>query len=207
MKKEVERLLARQPDAEDFIERPALEVAARVLASDPACELGPDLSGSLLSHYRILNKIGAGGTGVVYRARDERLGRQVAIKILPDVFSGDPERIARFEREAKLLASLNHPNIAAIYGIEAAEEKRFLIMELVAGETLAQKLGRGPLPVEYALAVCRQIAEGLEAAHEKGVVHRDLKPANVVITEGDKAKVLNFGLAREFGVDAAAADL
>jgi serine/threonine protein kinase len=120
--------------------------------------------GKILSHYRITEKLGAGGMGEVYRAKDTNLNRQVAIKVPPDIFSGDPERMARFEREAKLLASLNHPNIATIYGLEEAEGKRFLAMELVEGETLAQQIERGPLPIDEGLEVCRQIAEGLEAA-------------------------------------------
>jgi serine/threonine protein kinase len=120
--------------------------------------------GKILSHYRITEKLGAGGMGEVYRAKDTNLNRQVAIKVRPDIFSGDPERMARFEREAKLLASLNHPNIATIYGLEEAEGKRFLAMELVEGETLAQQIERGPLPIDEGLEVCRQIAEGLEAA-------------------------------------------
>jgi eukaryotic-like serine/threonine-protein kinase len=152
--------------------------------------------GNMISRYRIIEKLGAGGMGEVYRAADLNLDRQVAIKILPDTFAGDPERLARFEREAKLLASLNHPNIAAIHGLEEAEGKRFLVLELVEGETLAQRLSKGPLHIEEALEVCRQIADGLEAAHEKGVIHRDLKPANVMITEGDKIKILDFGLAK-----------
>jgi Tol biopolymer transport system component/predicted Ser/Thr protein kinase len=152
--------------------------------------------GKTLGHYRVGEQLGRGGMGEVYLADDLNLNRKVALKFLPDVFTGDPERMARFEREAKLLASLNHPNIAAIYGLEQAEGKRFIVMELVEGETLAQRISKGPLPVEEALGVCRQIAEGLEAAHEKGVIHRDLKPANVMITEGDKVKILDFGLAK-----------
>jgi eukaryotic-like serine/threonine-protein kinase len=152
--------------------------------------------GKTLGHYRIGEQLGRGGMGEVYLADDLNLNRKVALKFLPDAFTGDPERMARFEREAKLLASLNHPNIAAIYGLEEAEGKRFLVLELVEGETLAQRLSKGPLPVEEALEVCRQIADGLEAAHEKGVIHRDLKPANVMITEGDKVKILDFGLAK-----------
>jgi serine/threonine protein kinase len=162
--------------------------------------------GTTLSHYRIINNLGAGGMGVVYRAEDSNLDRQVAIKVLPDIFSGDPERLARFEREAKLLASLNHPNIATIYGLEQADGKRFLAMELVEGETLAQQIERGPLPVDEALEVCRQIAEGLEAAHEKGIIHRDLKPANVKITPEGKVKILDFGLAKAFQGEGPAAD-
>jgi eukaryotic-like serine/threonine-protein kinase len=152
--------------------------------------------GKNLAHYRVGEQLGRGGMGEVYVADDLNLNRKVALKFLPDAFTGDPERMARFEREAKLLASLNHPNIAAIHGLEEAEGKRFIVMELVEGETLAQRLSKGALPVDEALAICRQIAEGLEAAHEKGVIHRDLKPANVMISEGDKVKILDFGLAK-----------
>jgi serine/threonine protein kinase len=152
--------------------------------------------GKRLGHYRVGEQLDGGGMGAVYLADDLSLDRKIALKLLPDAFTGDPERMARFEREAKLLASLNHPNIAAIYGLEQADEKRFLVLELVEGETLAQRLSKGPLPVEESLGVCRQIAEGLEAAHEKRVIHRDLKPANVMITTGDKVKILGFGLAK-----------
>ena len=152
--------------------------------------------GMTLGHYRVNEQLGRGGMGEVYTADDLNLNRKVALKFLPDAFSGDPERMARFEREARLLASLNHPNIAAIYGLEQAEGKRFIVMELVEGETLAQRIGKGALPIGDALAICRQIAEGLEAAHDRGVIHRDLKPANVMITDGDKVKILDFGLAK-----------
>jgi len=152
--------------------------------------------GQTISHYRIIEKLGQGGMGEVFLAYDTSLDRKVALKFLPDIFSGDPDRLARFEREAKLLASLNHPNIATIYGLEQADGKRFLAMELVEGETLAQRIERGPMPVDDALEVCRQIAEGLETAHERGVIHRDLKPANVKITPEGKVKILDFGLAK-----------
>jgi serine/threonine protein kinase len=152
--------------------------------------------GKTLGHYRVGEQLGRGGMGEVYVADDLNLNRKVALKFLPDAFAGDPERMARFEREAKLVASLNHPNIAAIYGLEQAEGKRFLVLELVEGETLQQRLSKGPLQIEEALGVCRQIAEALEDAHEKGVIHRDLKPANVMITAGDKVKILDFGLAK-----------
>jgi serine/threonine protein kinase len=163
--------------------------------------------GKTLGHYRLVQELGRGGMGEVYLADDLNLNRKVALKFLPDAFAGDPERMARFEREAKLLASLNHPNIAAIYGLEQVEGKRFIVMELVEGESLAQRLSKGRLPVEEALAVCRQIAEGLEAAHEKGVIHRDLKPANVMIAEGDKVKILDFGLAKALAASQRAAEL
>jgi Tol biopolymer transport system component len=155
--------------------------------------------GSLFAgHYQILDKLGQGGMGEVYRALDKNLGRQVAIKVLPEEFSKDPERLARFEREAKLLAALDHPNIAAIHGIEGLEGRRFLVLELVEGETLKARLDKGPLAVADALETCRQIAEGLEAAHEKGIIHRDLKPGNIILTPGGKVKILDFGLAKVF---------
>ena len=135
--------------------------------------------GQTLSHYRITAAIGAGGMGEVYRATDTKLHRDVAIKVLPAEVAQDPERLARFEREAHLLASLNHPHIAAIHGLEEADGKPFLILELVEGEDLAERLKRGAIPLDEATEIARQIAEGLEEAHEKGVVHRDLKPDNV----------------------------
>jgi serine/threonine protein kinase len=143
--------------------------------------------------------------GQVWRARDANLGREVAIKALPEEFSRDPERLARFDREAKTLAALNHSSIAAIYGLEESEGARLLVLELVDGETLAERLAAGPLPADEALGLCRQIAEALEAAHEKGIVHRDLKPANVKVTPAGKVKVLDFGLAKAFGAEGAGA--
>ncbi|OGD27095.1 MAG: hypothetical protein A2028_02050 [Candidatus Aminicenantes bacterium RBG_19FT_COMBO_59_29] len=139
--------------------------------------------------------------GEVYRAIDKNLGRPVAIKVLPSAFAEDKERMARFEREAKLLAVLNHPNIAAIHGLEESEGRRFLVLELVEGETLQARLDRGSLPVEEALETCRELAEGLEAAHEKGIVHRDLKPGNIMITPEGKVKILDFGLAKAYGAE------
>ena len=140
--------------------------------------------------------LGAGGMGEVYRARDTRLGRDVAIKILPRTVTGEPERRARFEREARMLASLNHPHIGAIYGVEDVDGAQALVLELVEGQTLAHRLQRGPVPVAEALAIARQIADALDAAHEKGIIHRDLKPANIKITADGVAKVLDFGLAK-----------
>jgi serine/threonine protein kinase len=161
--------------------------------------------GQTVSHYRITEKLGAGGMREVYPSEDTNLDLQVTIKVLPDIFSGDPERLARFEREAKLLASLHHPNIAAIHGFEEGG-KRFLVMELVEGETLEQSIAKGPLPIDQALDVCRQIAEGLEAAHEKGVIHRDLKPASIKVTPEGKVKILDFGLAKAFQEETAVTD-
>jgi serine/threonine-protein kinase len=163
--------------------------------------------GTSLSHYRITEKLGQGGMGEVYRAEDTVLGRQVAIKVLPDEFAHDAERLARFEREAKLLASLNHPNIASIYGLEQADGKPFLVLELVEGQTLSERLKKGRVPLDETLDICRQIAEGLEAAHENGVIHRDLKPANVKATPEGKVKILDFGLAKAFHDEAVPADV
>ena len=156
------------------------------MALSPGARLGP---------YEVTARIGVGGMGEVYRATDTNLGRQVAIKVLPDTFAQDPERLARFDREAKTLASLNHPNIAIIHGLEKADGIRALVMELVEGSTLADRIAQGPIPVEEALPIARQIADALEAAHERGIIHRDLKPGNVKVRPDGTVKVLDFGLA------------
>ncbi len=161
--------------------------------------------GQTLSHYRITAALGAGGMGEVYRATDSNLGREVAIKVLPPELARDEDRLARFKREAHLLASLNHPHIAAIYGLEEADGKPFLALELVEGEDLKQRLARGPIPVDEALEIAQQIAEALEEAHGKGIVHRDLKPANVKLTPDGKVKVLDFGLAKAWAGEASGA--
>jgi tetratricopeptide (TPR) repeat protein len=152
--------------------------------------------GTSLGFYEVLGPLGAGGMGEVYRARDRKLGRDVAIKVLPEAFAQDPARLTRFDREARMLASVNHPALAAIYGLEEAGAVRYIVMELVPGETLAGILARGPMPVRDSLMVARQIAEGLEAAHEKGIVHRDLKPSNIKVTPQGRVKVLDLGLAK-----------
>jgi serine/threonine protein kinase len=160
-----------------------------------------------LSHYRITDKLGEGGMGEVYRAHDERLDRDVAIKVLPEEVAQDEERLARFEREAKLLASLNHTNIATLHGLEEHEGQRFLVMELAEGETLAERIKKGPIPVDDALPIALQIAEGLEAAHEQGIIHRDLKPANVMVSAESRVKILDFGLAKAWAPEDSDADL
>src|SRR5437764_5591040 len=141
-----------------------------------------------IAHYKITGKLGEGGMGAVYRATDTKLNREVAIKVLPDALANDPDYLARFTREAHVLASLNHPNIAMIHGVE----DRALVMELVPGATLEETIAAGPIPIDEALGIARQIAEALEAAHEKGVIHRDLKPANVKVTPEGVVKVLDF---------------
>ena len=165
-------------------------------------------AGTRLGSYEVVAQIGAGGMGEVYQAHDTKLGRDVAIKVLPEAFAHDAERLSRFQREAKMLAALNHPNIATIYGLEQSGGTSYLVMELVPGETLAERVKRdGPVPVEEALTIAKQIAEALEAAHEKGIIHRDLKPANVKVTPEGKVKVLDFGLAKAFEGDAANEDI
>ena len=159
--------------------------------------------GTKIGHYDVTALIGEGGMGQVWQATDTQLGRQVALKILPDAFEADPDRLARFRREAQVLASLNHPNIAAIYGIEEAEWTRALVLELVEGPTLADRISKGAIPLDEALPIAKQIAEALEAAHEQGVIHRDLKPANVKVKADGTVKVLDFGLAKAFQPDAA----
>jgi len=163
-------------------------------------DMAPD---RMLGHYRLVEKIGQGGMGIVWRAVDTTLDREVAIKVLPDVFAGDPARLARFDREAKLLASLNHPGIATIHGFHHVEGVRFLAMELVPGIDLSRRLSEGPIPIDEALGIALKVAEALEAAHESGVVHRDLKPANVQITPDGKIKILDFGLAKALEPDPA----
>ena len=153
-------------------------------------------AGSRLGHYDVTALLGEGGMGQVWQATDTQLNRQVALKILPDAFAADPDRLARFTREAQILASLNHPNIAAIHGIEEAEGTRALVLELVEGPTLADRISQGAIPLDEALPIAKQIAEALEAAHEAGVIHRDLKPANIKVREDGTVKVLDFGLAK-----------
>jgi eukaryotic-like serine/threonine-protein kinase len=167
----------------------------------------PLASGRKLGPYEIHAPLGAGGMGEVYRARDERLEREVALKVLPQAVASDPERMARFQREAQVLASLNHPNIASIYGLEESGGVRALVMELVEGPTLAERIKQGALPIDETLQITKQIAEALEAAHEKGIIHRDLKPANVKVTPDGKVKVLDFGLAKAFAPDSGVYDI
>jgi eukaryotic-like serine/threonine-protein kinase len=192
LRREVESLLAREKDAEHFIESPALEVMGKLIARErvPAGGEGR-LIGSAVSHYRVIAELGAGGMGVVYRAKDTKLKREVALKMLPAYFARDPERMARFQREAEVLASLNHHNIAAIYGLTDSRDARALVMELVEGETLPKGVA-----LDSALYYAKQIADALEYAHERGVIHRDLKPANVKVTSEGTVKLLDFGLAK-----------
>jgi len=155
--------------------------------------------GSRIGPYEVTAPLGEGGMGVVFRGRDSRLQRDVALKLLPENLSNDPDRLSRFQREAQVLASLNHANIAQIYGLEQVDGSTCIVMELVEGETLAERIKRGPLPHDEALEVSRQIADALSVAHERGIVHRDLKPANIKLTPNGTVKVLDFGLAKAVG--------
>jgi eukaryotic-like serine/threonine-protein kinase len=161
--------------------------------------------GSTIGPYRVIDKLGEGGMGAVYRARDTKLNRDVALKVVLPEVANDPERLARFRREAQTLAALNHPHIAHIYGLEGQEGQEgregtyALVMELVEGEDLSQRIARGPIPLDEALAIAGQIADALEAAHDQGIIHRDLKPANIKVREDGTIKILDFGLAKAVG--------
>ena len=194
LRKEVEALLAHAHKADAFLATPVAELAAHVLADDRP----ESLVGRQIASYRIVSLLGAGGMGQVYRARDTKLGRDVAIKVVADRFLSVPDRLARFELEARVLATLNHPHIGAIYGLEESGGVRGLVLELVEGPTLAEHLSRGRLSMQEALAAAHQIADALETAHDKGIIHRDLKPANIKITSAGTVKVLDFGLAKVF---------
>jgi len=173
---------------------------------NPATKMGLS-SGTRIGSYEVRALIGAGGMGEVYRAHDTRLNRDVALKVLPEVFARDSERMARFEREAKLLASLNHPNIAAIYGLEESGSIRALVMELVEGPTLAERIAGGPVPIDETLPIARQVADAVEYAHDHNVMHRDLKPANIKVTAEGVVKVLDFGLAKALADEPTAEDI
>jgi len=195
LRREVEALLARDALAVHFLETPLGAIVASVLPDHDTMSM----SGRRFASYTMGERVGAGGMGEVYRARDTRLGRDVAVKLLSPTFTADRERLARFEREARLLAALNHPNVGAIYGIEDLDGEPALVLEWIGGETLAERLARGPMPPGDAWPIARQIALALEAAHEKGIVHRDLKPGNIKILPDGTVKVLDFGLAKAIG--------
>jgi serine/threonine protein kinase len=195
LRRQVESLLAARPDAAAFLD------------TSPWSPAAPLATGTLLGPYEIHSLIGEGGMGQVYRATDTNLKRDVAIKILPDAVASDAERLARFQREAQVLASLNHPHIAQIYGLERSDGQTALVMELVEGEDLSQRMARGAIPIDEAMPIAKQIAEALEAAHEQGIVHRDLKPANIKIRPDGTVKVLDFGLAKALEPTGAAASL
>ena len=193
LRREVEQLLAQESQVDGFMRGSVAIVAAGVMSTT-----GASLTGHRFNALEVGALIGAGGMGEVYRARDTELKRDVALKVLPAALAGDAERLARFRREAVVLASLNHPHIAAIYGLEKSAGVTALVMQLVEGEDLSQRIARGPIPLDDALSIARQFADALEAAHERGIIHRDLKPANIKVRADGVVKVLDFGLAKAF---------
>src|SRR2546425_3290508 len=192
LRHELDSLLVSNVTGEDSLAKPARQVAAHLVGESE----GGSLAGRWVGAYAIRTLLGAGGMGEVYSAHDTKLGRDVALKVLPSAFANDGERVARFRREARMLASLNHPNIGAIYAVDEADGILFLALELVPGETLSERLAAGPLGVGESLRIAAEIAEALSAAHEKGIIHRDLKPANVKLTPEGEVKILDFGLAK-----------
>src|SRR5579859_6189565 len=199
LEREVRSLLTAQREAGSFLDKPAMEVAARALAghqSEERPEPSASLSGRTISHYRVIEELGSGGMGVVYKARDTRLDRMVALKFLPRAKMSDPERKRRFVQEARAASALNHPNIITIFDIDQADGADFIAMEFVPGKALDRLIARKGLRLNEALQFAIQVADALAAAHAAGIVHRDLKPGNLMVTENGCAKVLDFGLAK-----------
>ena len=201
LEQEVRSLLTSLRNADDFLEGPAIRVAAKAMAQADTGDGVDSMCGRVISHYRILKKLGRGGMGEVYRARDIRLNREVAIKTLSLDGGSQPDAISRFEQEARAACALNHPNIVTIYELGQVDGTPYIAMELVTGETVRELLASGPIPFRKAVAIAAQIADALAKAHAIGIVHRDLKPENLMVSGDDTAKILDFGLAKLLGTN------
>jgi len=202
LRREVESLLAFDKDAQDFLEAPPLEKAAEALAAEhnklqqPQGTGDRGMEGKTISHYRVLSRLGSGGMGVVYEAQDIRLGRRVALKFLPETMAQDETALQRFEREARAASSLNHPGICTIYEVEEYDHQPVIVMELLEGKSLKERIREGPISTDEVLEFGTQVADALEAAHAKGIIHRDIKPGNIFIVSSGRVKILDFGLAK-----------
>ena len=199
---EIESLLRHESASQSVLDTPAIDLMARALVADEDLFSAELLAGATLSHYRIVEAIGRGGMGIVYKAEDLRLGRHVALKLLPAYLVQDREALERFEREARAASALNHPNICTVYEIDQAEGRPFIAIEYLDGETLKERLAHGLMPLGEALRIAIEICDGLQAAHSNGIVHRDVKPANILLTRQGGVKILDFGVAKRTGPEA-----
>src|SRR5712691_2714943 len=196
---EIESLIKYGSTPQSVLDTPAMAIMAKAIAADESKSSTPFLEGTTISHYRILEPIGRGGMGVVYKAEDLKLKRLVALKLLPQFLAADQQALHRFEREAQAASALNHPNICTVYEVDEAEGLHFIAIELLEGETLKERIARGPLEVPEILGIVIEICGALEAAHSAGIIHRDIKPSNVILTQHGSSKLLDFGVAKRIG--------
>src|SRR6266704_6838366 len=196
---EVESLIRHGSTSQSVLDTPAMAIMAKAMAADESKSSAPFLEGTIISHYRILEPIGRGGMGVVYKAEDLKLRRLVALKLLPQFLAADPQALRRFEHEAQAASALNHPNICTVYEIDESDGLHFIAIELLEGETLQECIARGPLEIPEILRIVIEICDALEAAHSAGIIHRDIKPSNILLMRRGSAKLLDFGVAKRVG--------